>query len=82
MKFPEISDTKGICKDVTNLGRWCNGDVEVALEELDQDADEVQRDEVALHHRSAVPNRAHREPPSERSEVRTAGTLVHRRPSV
>ena len=29
--FPEINDPKGICKDVTDLGRWGNGDVEVGL---------------------------------------------------
>lgn len=31
MKFHEIHDPRGMCKDVTNLGRWGNGDVEVAL---------------------------------------------------
>lgn len=31
MPFPELSDPKGLAKDVTNLGRWGNGDVEVAL---------------------------------------------------
>ncbi|ANV85761.1 hypothetical protein AWQ21_14600 (plasmid) [Picosynechococcus sp. PCC 7003] len=36
MKFPEINDPKGLCKDVTNLGRWGNGDVEVGLENLEQ----------------------------------------------
>ena len=34
MRFPEVYDPKGICKDVTNLGRWGNGDVEVGLETL------------------------------------------------
>jgi len=29
--FSEINDPKGIAKDVTNLGRWGNGDVEVGL---------------------------------------------------
>ena len=32
MKFSEIHDPKGICKDVTGLGRWGNGDVEVFFE--------------------------------------------------
>ncbi len=36
MEFPEITDPKGICKDVTNLGRWGNGDVEVSLSSLDE----------------------------------------------
>jgi predicted transport protein len=31
MAFHEISDPRGECKDVTNLGRWGNGDVEVSL---------------------------------------------------
>jgi len=35
MPFAEISDPKGLCKDVTNLGRWGNGDVEVSLDSLD-----------------------------------------------
>jgi len=36
MPFPEISDPKGICKDVTGLGRWGNGDVEVGLATPDE----------------------------------------------
>lgn len=35
MAFPEISDPKGICRDVSGLGRWGNGDVEVTLSSLD-----------------------------------------------
>ena len=31
LHFHEIHDPKGLAKDVTNLGRWGNGDVEVAL---------------------------------------------------
>jgi uncharacterized protein with ParB-like and HNH nuclease domain/predicted transport protein len=31
LAFPEIVDPKGICKNVSNLGRWGNGDVEVGL---------------------------------------------------
>ncbi|SBT03594.1 conserved hypothetical protein [Candidatus Accumulibacter aalborgensis] len=31
MPFHEIDDPNGICLDVTNLGRWGNGDVEVRL---------------------------------------------------
>ena len=33
--FSEISDPKGVCNDVTNKGRWGNGDVEVYLENGD-----------------------------------------------
>jgi len=36
MAFPEISDPKGICKDVSSLGRWGNGDVEIGLASLDE----------------------------------------------
>jgi predicted transport protein len=36
MKFPEISDPRGICKDVTNLGRWGNGDIEVGLASMEE----------------------------------------------
>ena len=36
IEFSEISDPKGIAKDVTNLGRWGNGDVEVGLSTLDE----------------------------------------------
>lgn len=38
LPFVEIIDPRGLCKDVTGLGRWGNGDVEVGLatiEELD-----------------------------------------------
>jgi uncharacterized protein with ParB-like and HNH nuclease domain/predicted transport protein len=31
MAFDEVNDPKGLCKDVTALGRWGNGDVEVGL---------------------------------------------------
>ncbi len=36
MPFPEINDPKRLCKDVTGLGRWGNGDVEVSLKSLDE----------------------------------------------
>ncbi|MEA5449452.1 DUF262 domain-containing protein [Leptolyngbya sp. CCNP1308] len=36
MQFPEVYDPKGLCKDVTNLGRWGNGDVEIGLETLEE----------------------------------------------
>ena len=32
--FPEITDPKGLCKDVSGVGRWGNGDVEVGLSSL------------------------------------------------
>lgn len=36
MKFGDVVDPKGICKDITGVGRWGNGDVEVFLDSLDQ----------------------------------------------
>jgi uncharacterized protein with ParB-like and HNH nuclease domain/predicted transport protein len=36
MTFDEIHDPKGLCRDITNVGRWGNGDVEVGLKSLDQ----------------------------------------------
>lgn len=36
MAFDEIHDPKGLCKDVTGLGRWGNGDVEVSLSSPEQ----------------------------------------------
>ncbi|MBI1294129.1 DUF262 domain-containing protein [bacterium] len=36
MHFPDIIDPRGMCNDVSNLGRWGNGDVEVRLTSLDE----------------------------------------------
>jgi uncharacterized protein with ParB-like and HNH nuclease domain/predicted transport protein len=36
MAFPEINDPRGLCKDVSGIGRWGNGDVEVGLASLDE----------------------------------------------
>jgi predicted transport protein len=36
MPFSEIDDPKGLCADVTHLGRWGNGDVELGLSSLDE----------------------------------------------
>lgn len=36
MPFSEIDDPKGLCTDVTNLGRWGNGDVEVGLSSVEE----------------------------------------------
>lgn len=36
MRFSEIDDPKGLCKDVTNLGHFGNGDVEVGLSSAGQ----------------------------------------------
>ena len=34
-EFSNIKDPKGMCKDVSGLGRWGNGDVEVGLENIE-----------------------------------------------
>ena len=36
LAFHEISDPKRICKDVSGLGRWGNGDVEVGLASMEE----------------------------------------------
>ncbi len=36
MQFHEPHDPKGIAKDVTNMGRWGNGDVEINLSKSDE----------------------------------------------
>jgi len=36
MPFAEISDPKGLCRDVTSVGHYGNGDVEVSLTSLDE----------------------------------------------
>ncbi|WP_409523181.1 GmrSD restriction endonuclease domain-containing protein [Nitrincola sp. MINF-07-Sa-05] len=36
LPFHELNDPKGMAKDVTNLGRWGNGDVEVAISDASE----------------------------------------------
>lgn len=36
MRFSDVNDPKGLCKDVTNKGKWGNGDVNVKLSSLDE----------------------------------------------
>jgi len=36
MRFSQVNDPKGLCKDVTNIGRWGNGDVEIGLAKLEE----------------------------------------------
>jgi uncharacterized protein with ParB-like and HNH nuclease domain/predicted transport protein len=36
LKFNQVYDPKGLCKDMTNLGRWGNGDVGIELSSVDQ----------------------------------------------
>lgn len=40
MKFSEIMDSYGICRDITGLGRWGNGDVELYMEHT-SDVDKI-----------------------------------------
>ena len=35
-KFEDIHDPKGLCRDVTNLGRWGNGDVELKISQVSE----------------------------------------------
>lgn len=36
ISFSEVNDPKGLCRDVTDLGRWGNGDVEVGLSSMEE----------------------------------------------
>ena len=36
MRFADVNDPKGLCKDVTGIGRWGNGDVEIGLSKLEE----------------------------------------------
>ena len=36
MKFGDINDPRGLCQDVTHIGRWGNGDVEVRFSSLNE----------------------------------------------
>ena len=40
MKLDEINDPEGLCRDVTHIGHFGNGDIEIAFSSLDQ-IDEV-----------------------------------------
>jgi len=36
MPFEDIDDPRSLCKDVTNLGRWGNGDIEISLSTIEE----------------------------------------------
>ena len=36
LAFDQVDDPKGWCRDITDLGRWGNGDVELAVTDLSQ----------------------------------------------
>lgn len=40
MKFSDVNDPDGICRDITGLGRWGNGDVELYMEHT-SDVDQI-----------------------------------------
>lgn len=40
MKFSEVIDPNGLCRDITGLGRWGNGDVELYMEHT-SDVDQI-----------------------------------------
>ena len=48
MKFDDVIDPKGICRDITNRGRWGNGDVEIYFDSLDMLEDAMEIIEQAL----------------------------------
>lgn len=48
MAYPDVIDPKDLCKDVTGLGRWGNGDVEVGLSNLNELDDVMELIEQAL----------------------------------
>ena len=36
LSIDDIEDTKGLCRDISNIGRWGNGDVEIGLSTVDE----------------------------------------------
>ena len=36
MRFADLNDPRKICRDITNIGRWGNGDVEVGMSSMDE----------------------------------------------
>ncbi|HSH79640.1 MAG TPA: DUF5655 domain-containing protein [Herpetosiphonaceae bacterium] len=36
MRFDEIHDPKSLCRDVSNIGHWGNGDIEIGLSTMEQ----------------------------------------------
>ncbi len=36
MRFADVNDPKGLCRDITEIGRWGNGDTEIGLSNLDE----------------------------------------------
>ncbi|MCA1917727.1 DUF262 and DUF1524 domain-containing protein [Methanospirillum hungatei] len=36
MKYPDVNDPKGVCRDITGIGKWGNGDVEINMISVSQ----------------------------------------------
>lgn len=36
VSIDEIDDPRGLCRDISNIGRWGNGDVEIGLSKIDE----------------------------------------------
>ncbi|MGO1580074.1 MAG: DUF5655 domain-containing protein [Peptoniphilaceae bacterium] len=51
VKFPDIYDPKCICKDITNIGRLANGDVELYFDDANKidDAMDIIEQSFKLH---------------------------------
>jgi len=56
LPFAEIEDPKGLCKDVSNVGRWGNGDVVVRLAKVEQLPDVMALVRQAFDRRSGSVN--------------------------
>ena len=56
MPFEEIDDPKGLCKDVTNIGHYGNGGIEIRLNSFDQieDVMDLIRQSFNYHNEDAV----------------------------
>jgi uncharacterized protein with ParB-like and HNH nuclease domain/predicted transport protein len=35
MNFPEIDDPRGLCRDLTNISHWANGNIEIGFERIE-----------------------------------------------
>lgn len=34
MKYPDVNDPNGVCRDITGIGKWGNGDVEITMDSI------------------------------------------------
>lgn len=54
MEFSEVIDPKGLCKDVSNRGKWGNGDVEVRLSRIEELDDVMELVEQAFDKQNEI----------------------------